>query len=220
MKLNKVMALALSGLMAVSMLAGCAGDPSNGDGGNTEVTPPASDAVSIMNEAQSVVKFSADADFDAALAAAAKNAKYTDIEDLQYVVYNTTTADKVYEAFNKKLPVSDGLSVFTGSSIIKFTGPFTAGAETTKTVLYKIENEGLDEEAALKLVATKMDMDDTYPVAVAISSGSTSNGYEASYTGRVSVVTVNTADEGKTASAYYIAVSITQSIARDSHVTA
>ena len=45
MKLNKVMALALSGLMAVSMLAGCSSDPSNGDGGNTEVTPPASDAV-------------------------------------------------------------------------------------------------------------------------------------------------------------------------------
>ena len=30
MKLNKVMALALSGLMAVSMLAGCAGNPDGG----------------------------------------------------------------------------------------------------------------------------------------------------------------------------------------------
>lgn len=33
MKLNKVMALALSGLMAVSMLAGCAGNPDGGDNG-------------------------------------------------------------------------------------------------------------------------------------------------------------------------------------------
>ena len=40
MKLNKVMALALSGLMAISMLAGCAGDPNGGDNGEQ---PPVAD---------------------------------------------------------------------------------------------------------------------------------------------------------------------------------
>ena len=42
--------------------------------------------------------------------------------------------------------------------------------------------------------------------------------YEVSYTGSVSIVTVNAADEGKTASAYYIAVQVTQSVARDAIV--
>ena len=60
MKLNKVLALALSGVMAVSMLAGCSTDGK--DDGNTEVTPPTSNAVSVMNDAQSLVKFEANAD--------------------------------------------------------------------------------------------------------------------------------------------------------------
>lgn len=42
MKLNKVLALALSGVMAVSMLAGCSGNPGNG-GQNGEGEPPVVD---------------------------------------------------------------------------------------------------------------------------------------------------------------------------------
>lgn len=218
MKLNKMLALALSGVMAVSMLAGCSGAPSNGEEG-TEVQPTTSNAVSVMNDAQDVVKFAADSDFETALAAAAKDAKYTDVNGANYSAVGVATTDKVYASLAKKLPVSDGL-VSSSAAQISFAGA-AAGTVTTKTTLFKIENEGLTEEAALKLVANKMDMDDTYPTVISQwnAHDNKSEYYEASYTGSVSIVTVNAADEGKTASAYYIAVSVTQSIARDTIVT-
>ena len=51
MKLNKVLALALSGVMAVSMLAGCSGNPGNGDQEGEEQTP-ATGIVAVTNEEQ------------------------------------------------------------------------------------------------------------------------------------------------------------------------
>ena len=53
MKLNKVLALALSGVMAVSMLAGCSGNSGNG-GQNGEEQPPVDDTTiaSVLNDEQ------------------------------------------------------------------------------------------------------------------------------------------------------------------------
>ena len=53
MKLNKVLALALSGVMAVSMLAGCSGNSGNG-GQNGEGEPPVADTTiaSVLNDEQ------------------------------------------------------------------------------------------------------------------------------------------------------------------------
>lgn len=52
MKLNKVLALALSGVMAVSMLAGCSGNP--GNGGQEGEQPPVADntIASVLNDEQ------------------------------------------------------------------------------------------------------------------------------------------------------------------------
>ena len=52
MKLNKVMALALSGVMAVSMLAGCSGN--SGNGGQEGEQPPVADntIASVLNDEQ------------------------------------------------------------------------------------------------------------------------------------------------------------------------
>ena len=51
MKLNKVLALALSGVMAVSMLAGCSNNSGNG-GQNGEEQPPVDDTTiaSVLND--------------------------------------------------------------------------------------------------------------------------------------------------------------------------
>ena len=53
MKLNKVLALALSGVMAVSMLAGCSNNSGNG-GQNGEEQPPVDDTTiaSVLNDEQ------------------------------------------------------------------------------------------------------------------------------------------------------------------------
>ena len=93
MKLKKIASLMLAGVMAVSMLTAC-GEGTKEDEGNTEVKPTASNAVTIMNDAQSAVKFEADADFDAALAAAAKKAAHANVNAATY------TATAVYKNSN------------------------------------------------------------------------------------------------------------------------
>lgn len=219
MKLNKVLALALSGVMAVSMLAGCKGETGNGDQ-NTEVQPTVSNAVSVMNDAQSAVKFAADTDFDAALAAAAKKALHANVAKAGYTASAAgavvTDSDPVYKELDKKLTVYDNLnsSNYVFNNIAAAADP---GKTETKTILYVLNADGLSEKAALEQIATIMKADDDYyPETVTLSSPSGT--YEATYTGRVSVVTVNTADGGDTATAYYIAVSVTQHVARNAQV--
>ena len=207
MKLNKILALALSGVMAVSMLAGCSTDGK--DDGNTEVTPPTSNAVSVMNDAQSLVKFEANADLDAALAAAAKKAEHKTVSGAPLTLTNSQNdSDAVYKELVKKLPVGE-----VGGGVVFDSNSAEAGKTLTKTALYMVEADGLTEKAALEQIATVMKADKSYYPELVVENRT--DNHKASYTGSVSVVTVTTADGGNTATAYYIAVSVTQSVARD-----
>lgn len=87
MKLNKVLALALSGVMAVSMLAGCSNNSGNG-GQNGEEQVPATGIVAAVNNGQDAdndvqINFTADTTLDSqltrALAAAGENATQDDV---------------------------------------------------------------------------------------------------------------------------------------------
>lgn len=87
MKLNKVLALALSGVMAVSMLAGCSGNSGNG-GQNGEEQVPATGIVAAVNNGQDAdndvkINFTADTTLDSqltrALAAAGEDATQGDV---------------------------------------------------------------------------------------------------------------------------------------------
>ena len=220
MKLKKLMALAMAGVLAVSMLAGCKSGTTP-DNGNTDVKPVASNAVAIMNNAQSAVKFDNNADFDAALAAAAKKATHSNVKGATYEI-TAVENDPVYKELAKKLDVDANL-VEKNDDIF-----FNALAESADkggrskmlTGLWKVEANGLTEKAALEQVAATMKgkVDDgygkyeKYPATVTLKDGST---YAATYTGTVSIVTVNTSDSGETETAYYIAVSVTQTLARD-----
>ena len=210
MKLNKILALALSGVMAVSMLAGCSTDGK--DEGNTEVTPPASNAVTVMNDAQSKVKFEANADLDAALAAAAKKAEHKTVSTAPLKMTDSqNTNDAVYNELVKKLPVGE-----VGVNVVFNSDSADAGKTLTKTALYMIEADGLTEKAALEQIAASMKGNESHYPELVVKQNKY---YKASYTGSVSVVTVTTADGGNTATAYYIAVSVTQSVARDASTT-
>lgn len=73
MKLNKVLALALSGVMAVSMLAGCSGNPANGEQGDNqgEVVVDANDiskgVAAYIDDVPAYVTFEGDANLTKAL---------------------------------------------------------------------------------------------------------------------------------------------------------
>ena len=220
MKLKKIASLMLAGIMAVSMLAGCKSGTTTDDG-NTDVKPVASDAVAIMNDAQSAVKFDNDADFDAALAAAAKKATHSKVKLATYEI-TPVQDDPVYEELKKKLDV-DAYLVEKNDDIFFNALDESAdkgGRSKMLTGLWKVEANGLTEKAALEQVAAKMkgkikmnsgDVE-KYPATVTLKDGGT---YAATYTGTVSIVTVNTSDSGETETAYYIAVSVTQTLARD-----
>ena len=97
MKLNKIAALAMAGVMAVSMLAGCSGKGNGNGGDGTVVVDPTSSVVDTVNNNQSVlnkvkITFAADSDLDNALEALVKrngnnaltgsNIDLTDLEKL------------------------------------------------------------------------------------------------------------------------------------------
>ena len=218
MKLKKIASLMLAGIMAVSMLAGCKSGTTP-DNGNTDVKPVASNAVAIMNDAQSAVKFDNNADFDAALAAAAKKATHSNVKDATYEI-TAVENDPVYKELAKKLDVDANL--VKKNDDIFFNGlnesADKGGRSAVLTGLWKVEANGLTEKAALEQVAAtmkgKINGVEKYPATVTLA-GANAGTYAATYTGTVSIVTVNTSDSGETETAYYIAVSVTQTLARD-----
>ena len=221
MKLKKIASLMLAGVMAVSMLAGCSTKSNEEEnGGNTEVKPTISNAVTVMNDAQSAVKFEANADFDAALAAAAKKAEHAKVAQATYSV-TPVQDDPVYTELEKKLDVDAGLIKKTDDIFFNYTTESAkkGGTSATLTGLWRVEADGLTEKAALEQIANSMkgkvqtgnSKNDKYPETVTLDSKT----YAATYTGNVSIVTVNTSDKGESATAYYIAVSVTQTLARN-----
>ena len=206
MKLNKVLALALSGVMAVSMLAGCKGGSANGEQDDVVVTPTASNAVTIMNNLQSRVDFDADTTLDGVLAAAVDGVLSKDIKDAPAGKVEIIGSSKeVYKSFKNKLPGAYNLN---NSKIDEFNTRPDDKKDTTVTVLYWIKADKLTEENVLTLVAQDMNTSNYKEW-----SAETDNKYYViDYTGAVSVVKASaTAEDGTAYNTYVVAVSVTQS---------
>ena len=159
MKLKKIASLMLAGVMAVSMLAGCSTKSNEEEnGGNTEVKPTTSNAVTVMNDAQSAVKFEANSDFDAALAAAAKKAAHEDVKDAKYTVAPVGTKNDVNKELAKKLDVDANL--IDDNDDIWFNAlkesADKGGRSAVVTGLWIVKADGLTEKAALEQIANDM----------------------------------------------------------------
>lgn len=202
MKLNKVLALALSGIMAVSMLAGCS---NNTNGGKDEQTP-ATGIVAAVNNGQTTnknvkVTFAADATLDSqlnkAIVAAGNDADYNVVrEALRKIITEDTEA--VYNAATAK----DALNPVTSGA----SGAVAEGEKNVAVAVYKVA-DNYTETAALKDIASQVDtltstlMKDT---SKNVKVGQKYVAYD--YTGKVSMVEVENLD-GTTN--YYAAVVIT-----------
>ena len=201
MKLNKVLALALSGVMAVSMLAGCKGGSANGEQGNTEQPVVSTDAVKVMNDAQKDVVFANDETLEAALASVVDKVKVADISDAAYQATQFTSARNIYNELSPKVVNLSG----TALSSTYGNSKLTAAKKTTNTVLFMVKSNGLSEEQALKMVADKMDTD---------SFIDSTDAYNAAYTGAVSIAKATASNEDNTYEAYLIVVSVTQTVTK------
>ena len=212
MKLKKIASLALAGVMAVSMLAGCSGNGSNGDnnnGGNTVVEPGTSSIVTAFNDGQDKdnkvkVAFSSDASLDAALQKAGKEvgSSATRLSVLRYVV---GLMGKSYDSLNDfaTADTEDGEIVDKQSKTMIGVMMFTSAN-------YWTEKDAVSDAAR--------DVDDL--IATLATDNKNSNGendtvgekyYTFDYTGTVSMVSV--AQESG-ATNYYVVFTITQTAAQ------
>ena len=217
MKLKKIASLALAGVMAVSMLAGCSGNGSNGDnnnGGNTVVEPSTSSIVTAFNDGQDKdnkvkVTFSSDASLDAALQKAGKEvgSSATRLSVLRYVVglmgksygslddfATAETPDR--NIADKQAKTMIGVMMFTSASYWTEEDAINAAA---REVDEQIAEFATDNKNAPKRNgnADPDNVGDTY--------------YTFDYTGTVSMVSV--AQESG-ATNYYVVYTITQTAAQ------
>ena len=223
MKLKKIASLALAGIMAVSMLAGCGtNNGGSSDNGNTVVEPTVSGIAKAFNDNQTAtnkakIAFASDSTLEAQLAQAVKEegedaTVATVTSQLRYIsgilndgVYARTTANS-----------KDGL-VTTNLYVVKLDTsaannmvPYTVYTGTTATTGTAYVGRVANADAAMVAASTFVDR---YIAANLLSTtfvdGSNigTKYYDYDYTGKAAMVTAKTSD-GNTS--YYIAFTITQ----------
>ena len=142
MKLNKVLALALSGVMAVSMLAGCSNNSGNG-GQNGGEQPPVDDTTiaSVLNDEQ--------ADNDVKVNFTYSSSLETALQKTLEVVGNTAKTDTVDGYLANVLGVDDVvMSHFYGYSN-QNSGTSNTVGEQTAVIVYR-DNTGLTDEGSVE----------------------------------------------------------------------
>lgn len=200
MKLNKVLALALSGIMAVSMLAGCSGKTDD----NKDEQAPATGIVAAVNDGQTndvKVTFTADATLDTqltkAVAAAGETASESTVEGKLKTVMGvedaidlgTTIADNTFMVWGSTMENEKVTSKkVVGIQVVRVDGSTYSEAYAQKKVVEAVNN--ITEQ--LKKSTTPDQINQAYAT------------YD--YAGTVSMIETTTLDG---ASYYYAAIVIT-----------
>ena len=216
MKLNKVLALALSGVMAVSMLAGCSGNPGNGGQEGEGEKPPVvtTDAADVLNKIQGVVKFDDDATLNGYMAPV-ETLKPSVVEKLSKndsVAALDKDSDAAVKAIRAKMVKEDADQVADEFNFSDKSKNNTKTDDVTETVFYAVN---ADKVISIEHLMTELSSElntDEFKTQVSIT-GTDKGNYVASYTGAVSVKKATGTDEdGKTYNAYVVAVSITRTL--------
>lgn len=201
MKLKKIAALAMSGVMAVSMLAGCktATEPTE----EPEVVP-ASGAAALLNAEldakKDVISFTDDAELRDALTTYFKSNPITK-DILGYVDDNGLS---VYQANGQGM---SGIDAFVQTMIGadgKIANVINASNTSAKTGfdVYVVSGKNFVEENALKLVGRYID---STSVVLPEDNGTTK---DYSYTGTAAAINATT--KGGTAGVWIVAITVTQ----------
>ena len=194
MKLNKILALALSGVMAVSMLAGCS---TNGKDDEEVIVTPSTGAAAILNDKQDKVEFTNVTSSELEKAVSGLAAK-----DLATNASATilSSGNAVYDRLTA-LGVKDQNNAWY---------VFNTNTDDSKTKVVNIvygATGALNMDEVVKQIAKGIDTINTSYV-----KGTSTNAklYSYSYTGTVSTVTATSIDGAQ--SAQYVLVSVTQTV--------
>lgn len=203
MKLNKIASLALAGVMAASMLAGCGNTESNTDNGGV-VSTGTSSVVSAVNDGQSAtndvkVTFAADSVLDKALKAAVEAYGDTvDLDTLATAVMNMTgvqyiDVDDLWDE-NEIAPGEDNATFEDGDS---------------QTALFAIQLNSVNKDAALNATSNALDqvIAGLVDTTKADNQVAGSKYWNYSYKGSISMISVERANGSVT---YYVVGTVTQ----------
>ena len=223
MKLKKIASLALAGIMAVSMLAGCSGKTENNENNGNQNQVVAATVADYANsllskEQKNVFEFENSADLTAALKKVAGDSeKFTsdDIKDYskQYVYGNSVVADELAAELKKDLELN-----FSNDDNQK--GLADTDKKGTKTVgfVYGVSGK-LEQDTAVQLVVNSwkatMNNDSYFPATITPTSGSIK--LDCDYTAEISAVKV-TAPDDKDVSTWVIAIVVTQTAVEAANV--
>ncbi|OUQ34079.1 hypothetical protein [Faecalibacterium sp. An121] len=213
MKLKKIASLALAGIMAVSMLAGCKDGSSSSEPTQPE-NPVTSNAVTYANDAltgaqKELFSFKTNEELDVALKAVATDS-------------TAFTSNMIANAYKKVTWTNDAdETTLTGKLEGKFSGQrvdvgdfyaVPADKESQKAIYLYTMSGSLDEKAAVTAVVSAIagHMNrTTYPASIPVS-GSTK--YDCTYSANISSVKVAAPDNANN-TAWVIGVVITQTVA-------
>ena len=218
MKLKKIGSLALAGVMAVSMLAGCAGKtPETGNEGGAATT---SSIVTVVNDAQDVATFTSDAKLEEALQKAVELAGDTALDKIE-TYFTNLSGVKSYSVkeFNS------GIANWQNTEGLLKASSDNAKSENVKNLVktYEVDGKtftyctvsgivGMNEAAAKKIIANEIaDLVEAQPTTT-YKEGTTSEGdyyLDYTYDGTVSMVS-DTDDLGVTT--YYYVVVLNQNV--------
>ena len=209
MKLKKIASLALAGVMAVSMLAGCKGNNSGstGDQGNTVVETTG--IAKELNDAQTPgntvkVSFTSDSSFDADLAEAAKRAGQGATSALVMGHLVTVSGIVTDYTFDENAVTNDTM----GLAAQVMTTNSDCKSATDRTFLVVTKSAYLTKDAAMADFANVADsIIAKLPAKTSDTVGAGESYYTFNYTGKASMVEV--ANNNGTTS-YYFAVVLTQ----------
>ena len=200
MKLKKIASLALAGVMAVSMLAGCATKaPETNNNNGTVVTTGSAAVVEAFNDKQETVKFASDATLQSALEQAVKSVgtkndfvtssgKWTGADYVKAYMYNLT-GDKYDDDFPTEASEN-------GTKMVAVRYGSTSDSVWSMTAVAAKAADDLKEEVAKYKETTFTD---------GMKSGS--KYYDYTYTGNVAVASFT---DGTGATAYYVVYTVTR----------
>ena len=206
MKLKKIASLALAGIMAVSMLAGCKDNPSSSSEPTTPpetVTGAAAAINAELDEIKDIVSFTDGTDVQGLL-----DTYFTNNDVDPTVAKSAGTAVVYGSAINGNLNtdvakyIQDALNLTTTNQFTNTTHSVTAntGKDISNVNVYVLNGEKLTEAAALKLVGQYLDELD-----LPEDDGNANSVY---YQYKGSVAMVNAKTKGETESVWVIAVVI------------
>ena len=210
MKLKKIASLALAGVMAISMLAGCSGktenNENNGDQNQVVAASVADYANNLMTAAQkNVFKFENSSDLTAALKKVASDStKFgsTDIKDISDNLTNFSIGDLYNNGEKLRNELKDEMDL----DFVHGTGLAAVNEEGTRTqgFVYAVSGK-LTEAAAVQLIGGEFVTDavkaSTFPAEV--------DDFKCDYTAEISAVKVTAPDTDKN-SAWVVAIVVTQ----------